>query len=91
MRTIVAAITLNAFAGILAPFRRVRSQRAPRRAAAAPAMDAATYAAMVAEAERIAAPYRRHIDQQLAALQVAPESDFPEVEALLARAGLLSI
>jgi hypothetical protein len=55
-------------------------------------MDAATYAAMAAEAERIAAPYRRHVDRQLAALQPPPddpEADFPEVEALLARAGLL--
>ncbi len=53
-------------------------------------MDAATYTAMIAEAERIAAPYRQHI----AALQLqaadAPERDFSEVEALLARAGLLA-
>jgi hypothetical protein len=56
-------------------------------------MDPATYAAMLAEAERIAAPYRRHVAQQIAALQPAhadtPASDFSEVEALLRRAGLL--
>jgi hypothetical protein len=95
MTTNVATLMFSTFAGILAPFRRVQAPRALKRPALpqAPAtprvMDAATYAAMVAEAERIAAPYRQHI----AALQQpdadAPEDDFPEVEALLARAGLL--
>jgi hypothetical protein len=54
-------------------------------------MDAATYAAMAAEAERIAAPYRRHVAQQLAMLEAPadePGGNFPEVEALLARADL---
>ena len=96
MTTNVATFMFSTFAGILAPFRRVQAPRAlkqPARPAvpATPAvMDAATYAAMVAEAERIAAPYREHIAafQQTAA--DAPESDFAEVEALLARAGLLS-
>jgi hypothetical protein len=91
MNTLVATFMFNTFAGILAPFRRAPGPRALKRPAtpAVPAvMDAATYAAMIAEAERIAAPYRQHI----ASLQrpaAAPESDFSEVEALLARAGLL--
>ena len=93
----VATLMFSTFAGILAPFRRAQSPRALKQPAtpAAPTrpavMDAATYAAMVAEAERIAAPYREHI----AALQTpavdACENDFSEVEALLARAGLLLV
>ncbi len=93
MNTLVATFMFNTFAGILAPFRRAYAPRALKQPAtlAAPAvMDAATYTAMIAEAERIAAPYRQHI----AALQLpaadAPERDFSEVEALLARAGLLA-
>ena len=93
MNTLVATFMFNAFAGILAPFRRVRSPRLVSRPARPAVMDAATYAAMVAEAERIAAPYRRHVAQQLAALEPpdadTPERDFSEVEALLMRAGLL--
>ncbi len=94
MTTNVATFMFSTFAGMLAPFRRSQSPRAlkqpvPPATPAAPAvMDAATYAAMLAEAERIAAPYRQHI----AALQqpaAAPEGDFAAVEALLARAGLL--
>jgi hypothetical protein len=83
----------NAFAGILAPFRRVRSPRLVIRPARPAVMDAATYAAMLAEAERIAAPYRQHVAQQIAAIESpdasVPERDFSEVEALLVRAGLL--
>ena len=90
MNTIVATLKLSTFAGILAPFRRMRAPRAPRATNQAPSMDAATYAAMVAEAERIAAPYRSYVAEQLAELTMAdePGGDFPEVEALLARAGL---
>jgi len=87
--TLVTTFMFSTFAGILAPFRRAQAPRTPKQPAtpAAPAvMDAATYAAMLAEAERIAAPYREHI----AAFQ-QPESDFAEVEALLARAGLLPV
>lgn len=94
MNTFVATFMFNTFAGILAPFRRAQAPRATKAAATPAAMDAATYAAMVAEAERIAAPYRAHIAQQLAVPSPAdadrPKSDFPEVEALLARAGLLT-
>jgi len=49
-------------------------------------MDAATYAAMVAEAERIASPYRRHPTVQPGQHDLGGE--FPEVEALLQRAGI---
>jgi hypothetical protein len=97
MTTNVATLMFSTFAGILAPFRRAQSPRVLNQPVAPPApttpavMDAATYAAMVAEAERIAAPYRQHIAscQQLAV--AVPVDDFAEVEALLARAGLLSI
>ena len=64
-----------------------------QRSAKPAVMDAATYAAMVAESERIAAPYRQHVAQQIKALtqtDEAPEGDFSEVEALLLRAGLLA-
>lgn len=94
MNTFVATFMFNAFAGILAPFRRVRSPRLVSRPARPAVMDAATYAAMVAEAERIAGPYRQHIAQQVVALDLPdadlPERDYPEVEALLVRAGLLN-
>ncbi len=84
--TILVLAALAALAVLVAPWRRTRVQR-PR------AMDAATYAAMVAEAERIAAPFRIHVDAALAALygppDEAPGDDFSDVEALLARAGLL--
>ena len=93
MTTIVATFMFSTFAGILAPFRRVQAPRVlnqPATPAIPAVMDAATYAAMVAEAERIATPYRQHI----AALQQpdasVPEGDFSDVEALLARAGLLA-
>ena len=95
MTTNVANLMFSTFAGILAPFRRAQSPRVLNRpatpeAAAAPAvMDAATYAAMLAEAERIAAPYREHIAALQQPAVAGPESDFAEVEALLARAGLL--
>jgi hypothetical protein len=74
----------STFAGILAPFRRPHAARTLNQPTTPAVMDAATYAAMMAEAERIAAPYRQH----MAALQ--PDSDFSDVEALLARAGLLT-
>jgi hypothetical protein len=97
MTTFVTTFMFSTFAGLLAPFRRAQAPRvlkqpaAPAAPAASAVMDAATYAAMIAEAERIATPFRQHIAalQQLDA-EVA-EGDFPEVEALLARAGLLVI
>lgn len=55
-------------------------------------MDAATYAAMVAEAERIASPYRRHLAGQRQPAEAPTEElggEFPDVEALLERAGIL--
>lgn len=80
MKSAIKSVCFGAFRLLLAPFRRTRPQ-APR-----PTMDAATYAAMVAEAERIASPYRRRI--------AAPEPEelgghFPEVDALLERAGII--
>ena len=90
MTTIVTTFMFSTFAGILAPFRRAHAPRVLKQPATPAVMDAATYAAMLAEAERIAAPYRQHI----AALQLTaadlPERDFSDVEALLARAGLLA-
>ena len=70
-----------------------RPTSAPARPALVPSRpDAAVLAAMAEEAERIAAPLRRHVSEQLAALKlpVGEEfgGDFPEVEALLAQAGL---
>jgi hypothetical protein len=88
MNTIVATLKLSTFAGLLAPFRRSRVLHKIERT---PRMDSATYAAMAAEAERIAAPYRQHVAQQLAMLQAPadePGGEFPDVEALFARAGL---
>jgi len=87
MMTTFAVRMTGTFASLLAPFRRASTARKTT-------MDAATYAAMVAEAERIAAPYRRHVAGQLAALQAenddAPGGDFRDVEALLDRAGLIT-
>ncbi len=84
MTTIVATFMFSTFAGILAPFRRPHASHALKQPTVPAVMDATTYAAMLAEAEMIAAPYRQHI----AALQ--PDRDFSDVEALLARAGLLA-
>ncbi|MBS1967828.1 MAG: hypothetical protein JST60_18840, partial [Chloroflexi bacterium SZAS-1] len=52
-------------------------------------MDAATYAAMVAEAERIASPYTRHIAGQRASALEEIGGYFPEVDAMLERAGIV--
>ena len=84
MTTIVASFMFSTFAGILAPFRRAYAPRALKHLTTPTVMDTSTYAAMLAEAERIAAPYRQHIT----ALQ--PDRDFSDVEALLLRAGLLA-
>jgi hypothetical protein len=89
MTSIVTTFMFSTFAGILGPFRRAHAPRALKQPATPAVMDAATYAAMIAEAERIAAPYRQHI-ASLKLPAAAPESDFSEVEALLARAGLFS-
>ena len=91
MTTMVTTFMFSTFAGILAPFRRAHAPRVPKQPATPAVMDAATYAAMIAEAERIAAPYRQHIAALQQPVIAAPESDFAEVEALLARAGLLAI
>jgi hypothetical protein len=86
MKAILATIALGVLAALIVPFRRTRAAQQPK-------LDAATYAAMAAEAERIAAPFRHHIETQLAALQLPRDEefggDFPEVEALLDRAGLV--
>ena len=91
MTTFVATFMSSTFAGIFAPFRRAQAARAPKQPATPAVMDAATYAAMLAEAERIAAPYRQHIAALRSSAADAPEGEYSEVEALLARAGLLSI
>ncbi len=58
-------------------------------------LNTAMRAALEAEAERMAAPYRCHVVAQLAALAlpVGEEfgGDFPEVEALLVKAGLCAL
>jgi hypothetical protein len=93
MATIVTTFMFSTFAGIFAPFRRAHRPRVlkqPTTPVAPATMDAATYAAMLAEAELIAAPYRQHLAALRQPSSDAAESDFPEVEALLARAGLLA-
>ena len=89
MTTIVTTFMFSTFAGILAPFRRAHAPRALKQPTTPAVMDAATYAAMLAEAERIAAPYRQHIAALQQPVVDTPECDFSDVEALLARAGLL--
>lgn len=87
-----ALTSLNRFALAVAPLLRSHAPRAASEPAAR-RMDAATYAALLAEAERIAAPFRSHVDAQLADLRIAEQpapEDFSDVEALLNRAGLLS-
>ena len=87
MKAILATIALGTLAALIVPLRRSRASQQPK-------LDAATYAAMNEEAERIAAPFRRHIQLQLAALQLPRGEefggDFPDVEALLERAGLVA-
>jgi predicted TIM-barrel fold metal-dependent hydrolase len=87
MKAILATIALGALAALIVPLRRIRAAQQPK-------LDAATYAAMAEEAERIAAPFRLHVQTQLAALQLPRGEefggDFPDVEALLDRAGLVA-
>ena len=90
MTTIVATFMFSRFAGILAPFRRAHAPRALKQPTMPAVMDATTYAAMLAEAERIAAPYRQHITALRLPTADLLERDFSAVEALLARAGLLA-
>ena len=86
MSALLIRLNLGALERLFAPLRRSRPQQPAT-------MDAATYAAMVAEAERIAAPYVRTIAAQraLARPQPAdePGGEFPEVDALLERAGIM--
>ena len=89
MTTIVTTFMFSTFAGIFAPFRRAYAPRVLKQPTTPAVMDAATYAAMIAEAERIAAPYRQHIATFQQPVANVPGSDFSEVEALLTRAGLL--
>jgi hypothetical protein len=90
MKAVIAITTLGALALLIAPLRRSRRPRASQPAR----IDAAIYADLMAEAERIAAPFKRHVHGQLAVVAV-PQSDdlggnFPEVAALLERAGILA-
>ena len=83
MKSLFTFVSFGAVAVLIAPFRRTRKPQQPAR------MDAVTYAAMLAEAERIASPYRQHIIAQRGVTQADPGGEFPEVEALLERAGML--
>ena len=88
MRVAIVITTLGALALLIAPLRRSRRPRAMRPAR----IDAAAYADLMAEAERIASPFKRHVHGQLAVV-AAPHGeelggDFPEVAALLERAGI---
>ncbi|MFN8503847.1 hypothetical protein [Kouleothrix sp.] len=82
MKSLFTFMRSGALAILKAPFRGSRAPQPPAQ------MDAATYAAMVAEAERIASPYRRHIAHQQSLGSNEPGGEFPEVEALLDRAGI---
>ena len=90
MTTIVTTFMFSTFAGIMAPFRRAHAPRVLKQPTTPAVMDAATYAAMLAEAELIAAPYRQHIAALQQPAADTSECDFSDVEALLARAGLLA-
>lgn len=83
MKSLFGYMYFGAFTIFSAPFRWNRKARphAP--------MDAATYAAMVAEAERIASPYTRHIAGQRASALEEIGGYFPEVDAMLERAGIV--
>jgi len=88
MKAFIVMTSIGALGLLIAPFRRLRKrQRPPAR------IDATTYAALLAEAERIASPFKSHVQGQLANLVMPCEEefggDFPEVDALLARAGIL--
>jgi hypothetical protein len=89
MRAAIAILGVGALAVLIAPIRRLRRPLPPQPAR----MDAATYAALLAEAERIASPFKQHVRVQLVDLGRPPEEelggDFPEVDALLERAGIL--
>lgn len=88
MKASIALMSVGAFAVLIAPFQRLRKARLAQPAR----LDAATYAAMLAEAERIASPFKRHVHRQVADLSRSDEEecggDFPEVMALLERAGI---
>lgn len=88
MKAGIALMSVGAFAVLVAPFRRLRKARLAQPAR----LDAATYATMLAEAERIASPFKRHVHRQVADLSRTAEDDcgddFPEVAALLERAGI---
>jgi hypothetical protein len=88
MKAIIVMISIGAPGLLIGPFRHLRKRRQP------PArIDATTYAALLAEAERIASPFKSHVQDQLANLLIPCEEefggDFPEVDALLERAGIL--
>jgi hypothetical protein len=99
MKTLLAPIAFVALLTGLAWGRRAYPARRQRRGVVYPApkrqLEAAVRAALEAEAERMAAPYRSHVAAQLAALKLpAGEEfggDFPEVEALLVKAGLCAL
>jgi hypothetical protein len=88
MKAFIVMISIGALGLLIAPFRCLRTRRQPQAR-----IDATTYAALLAEAERIASPFKRHVQDQLANLTILCEEefggDFPEVDALLERAGIL--
>ena len=88
MKAIIVMTSIGALGLLIAPFRRLRRRQQP-----AARIDATTYAALLAEAERIASPFKSHVQSQLATMITPCEEelggDFPEVDALLERAGIL--
>jgi len=88
MKAFIVMITIGALYEAASPVTLAQEQAQP------PArIDAATYAALLAEAERIASPFKNHVQSQLATMIIPCEEefggDFPEVDALLERAGIL--
>jgi hypothetical protein len=88
MKAFIVMMSIGALGLLIAPFRRLRTRQQPQAG-----IDATTYAALLAEAERIASPYKSHVQGQLANLVMPCEEEFggnfPEVDALLERAGIL--
>lgn len=83
MKSLFGYVYFGALAIFSAPFRWNRKPQPYIR------MDATTYAAMVAEAERIASPYKRYIAGQRTSTLEEIGGHFPEVDAMLERAGFV--
>jgi hypothetical protein len=99
MKVLLVPLAFVALVTGVAWGRRSFSARRPRVRTEAPAalapqgqLNAALLASLDAEAEQMAAPYRIHVAVELAALDLPDGEefggDFPEVKALLVKAGL---